>query len=257
MASATPAFALTAELARRNRVLAALTPAKLAQLLPLLEPIDGPVKTVLYEHNRPITHVFFILSGVGSMLAFSEDGGIVEVATVGNEGMIGLPAFLGADTAPFQTIMQVPGQAVRLGLDAFRNHLRENPDMMLALHRYTQALISQIAQNSACNRLHSSEQRCARWLLLTHDRTGTDNFPLTHEFLSQMLGVRRATVSEAAAALQAAGLIEYNRGAVRVVNRKGLEDAACECYGIVRAEFDRLLGRPMAIDRMAEGRAAE
>jgi CRP-like cAMP-binding protein len=257
MAFALPAFAVTAEVAKHNRVLAALTPTKLNQLLPSVEPIRAEIKTVFYEWNRPITHVYFILSGVGSMLALAEDGGTIEVATVGNEGMVGLPAFLGAETAPFHTIMQVPGDALRLGVEAFRNHIRDDPEMTLVLHRYTQALISQIAQNSACNRLHSSEERCARWLLLTHDRTGTDQFPLTHEFLAQMLGVRRATVTEVAGALQAAGVIEYSRGIVRVVNRKGLEDTSCECYGIVKAEFDRLLGLSTALSDRNQAKAAD
>lgn len=246
----------TMEMARNNRILAALTRQSLERLLPSLDLIQSKTKDVFYELNRPITHVYFILSGVGSMLAMAEDGGLIEVATVGNEGVMGLPAFLGANTAPFLAVMQVPGDALRLRVEAFRSHVEQDAEMTQILHRYTQALITQIAQNSACNRLHSTEERCARWLLFTHDRVGADHFPLTHEFLAQMLGVRRATVSEVAAALQAAGIIEYKRGIIQVLNRSALEKASCECYGIVTREFDRLLGRPFAADA-GRSRAAD
>lgn len=232
----------TATTARRNRLLRALPQPSLARLLPALEPMRSGIKEKFYEVDQPIAYVYFVLDGVASMLALDDDGKAIEIATVGNEGMVGLPAFLGAETAPIRTIMQVPGDVLRLRADTFRRHIADDPDLIAILHRYTQALLTQISQSSACNRLHSTEERCARWLITTHDRVAGDTFPLTHEFLAQMLGVRRATVSQAAGALQAAGVITYARGIVHVLDRARLEQTSCECYGIIAREYDRLLG---------------
>ncbi len=164
-----------------------------------------------------------------------------EVGTIGNEGMVGLPVFLGADQTPTEAFCQVEGEALRMRTDMFREEVKNGGGLVSILHRYTQALFTQIAQSAACNRLHSIEQRCARWLLLTQDRVEPDEFSLTHEFMGQMLGVRRATVTEVAGTLQKAGLITYNRGKITVLDRKGLEGASCECYQIIRQDYDRLL----------------
>jgi CRP-like cAMP-binding protein len=166
----------------------------------------------------------------------------VEIATVGNEGMVGLPLVLGGESTPDTCFCQVAGRADRIPAGPFKEALRASSAMQRLLLRDTQALLNQVAQAAACNRMHPVEERCARWLLLTHDRAGTDTFALTHEFLGYMLGTRRASVSLAAAILQQAGLITYRRGVVTILDRPGLEAAACECYGIITAEFVRRLG---------------
>jgi hypothetical protein len=170
------------------------------------------------------------------------DGSAVETATIGREGMVGLPVFLGTDRTSAQAFVQIPGAALRMTTATFRRALVGSPSLSRALSRYTQALFTLVAQSSACNRLHAMPERCARWLLHSHDRMERDEFSLTHQFLSQMLGVRRATVTEGMTELQATGAIEYAMGRIRVVDRARLEDAACECYVIIAREFDRLLG---------------
>ncbi|HEU0014435.1 MAG TPA: Crp/Fnr family transcriptional regulator [Longimicrobium sp.] len=227
--------------APRNRILASLPAGDLRRLLPLLELRDLELRRVVVEVNQPIEHVWFPEAGVVSLLGVMEDGTAVETATVGNEGMVGLPVFLGADSMAGQAFCQVTGQAYRMPAGALREEVRRGGPLAELLGRYTQALFTQIAQSSACNRVHPVAQRCARWLLLTHDRVGRDTFDLTHLFLAQMLGVRRATVTEVAGALQARGVIEYTRGVVRIVDRAGLERESCECYRVIAAEFARLL----------------
>ncbi len=227
---------------RHNRLLAALPPDGYAALAPHLEPVTLAFKEPVYEPNRPIPHVLFPTTGVFSVLTVMADGAAIEVATSGNEGMLGLPLFLGTTTSPGLVFSQIPGESLRLPAAAFQEAVEHNRQLVAILHRYTLALLLQIAQSAACNRLHTMEHRCARWLLLTHDRVAADRFPLTHEFLGQMLGVRRASVTEAVGTLQQAGLITYRRGRMTVVDRAGLEAAACECYGVIRAEYDRLLG---------------
>jgi CRP-like cAMP-binding protein len=165
----------------------------------------------------------------------------VEVGTVGNEGMLGLPVFLGADSSPGAAFCQVPGRALRMPAEALRAAASVEGPLRDLLQRYAQALMDQIAQSAACNRAHSTEERLCRWLLMTHDRVGADRFPLTQEFLGQMLGVRRAGVSATASILQRAGFIRYSRGTITITDRAGLESASCGCYRVVRDEFDRLL----------------
>jgi len=169
-----------------------------------------------------------------------QGGGEIEVGTVGNEGMIGLPVFLGSDTTPGLAFSQVPGQAYRMPTATFRQFLQASSRLTTVLRRYTQAIMIQISQGTGCNRAHSNEQRCARWLLQTHDRVGADEFVLTQEFLAQMLGVRRATVSEVASGLQENGLIEYTRGHIHIVDRARLEATSCGCYQTIRDEYDRM-----------------
>lgn len=226
----------------RNRLLAALPPDELDRLEPHLEPLTAQIKTSMYEPDIPISYVYFIESGVASIVARMNDGEAVEVATVGNEGMIGLPVFLGAVSTPEQAFMQVPGDTLRMAVDVFRSEVTPGSPLHAVLQRYTQTLMIQMAQGVACNRLHTVEQRCCRWLLMTADRVHGDTFLLTQEFLAQMLGVRRASVNEVAGTLQNEGLITYTRGVITILDRMGVEAHSCECYFIVRDEFERMLG---------------
>jgi CRP-like cAMP-binding protein len=227
----------------QNRLLRALSPEVRQQLLPVLELIVLSMRERLIEPNVPIPFVYFPLHGVVSLISTLEDGTQVEVATIGNEDLIGLSLVLYANIVPFTAFVQVPGEALRIEAEVFGRLLLEGSGVLSQLlYRYTQALFNQLAQHVVCNRLHRTAQRCARWLLLTHDRVGRDEFPLTHEFLALMLGVRRATVTEVAGRLQKAGLIRYRLGIIRVLDRAGLEAACCECYGVIKQEYDRLLG---------------
>jgi CRP-like cAMP-binding protein len=205
-----------------------------------LELVSLGLRHVLYEPDVPIEYVYFPIDGVMSMLTLLENDIEVEVGTVGNEGMIGLPVFLGSEITPGRALAQVPGQAYRLPAAVFKDLARKPSWFTAVLHRYTQALMIQISQGTGCNRIHSNHQRCARWLLQTHDRVGRDEFQLTQEFLAQMLGVRRATVSEVAVQFQADGIIEYSRGIIRIRDRARLEAASCICYGVIRKEYDRM-----------------
>jgi CRP-like cAMP-binding protein len=199
---------------------------------------------MLYDRGAPIPALYFPIDAVVSILTTLSDGAGVEIATVGNEGMVGSSVVLGSHTMPAREFcqVQVPGRLLRMDRAAFIDVLARDEPFRHVVHRYVRALFSQIAQQVACNALHSVEERCCRWLLLTHDRVQTDSFPITQEFLAQMLGVRRASVTLAAGTLQQAGLIHYRRGTMTIVDREGLEDVSCECYQVLRAEFDRLLG---------------
>jgi CRP-like cAMP-binding protein len=238
-------MALSREAAARNRILGAVGDA-IDGLLDDLEPTALAQRQVIYEIDEPISYVYFPQSGVLSVVASANNSEAVEVATVGPEGIGGLPAFLGASRSTMRAFAQIPGDALRMPVDRFGAHCEANVPLRNMLLKYTQAFITQVAQNSACNRLHPVEERCARWILMTHDRVDSERFPLTHDFLAQMLGVRRATVTVAAGALARAGLIEYTRGDVAVLDRAALQEASCECYAIVEAEYTRLLGKPMA-----------
>jgi CRP-like cAMP-binding protein len=224
-----------------NRLLGALPAEDFERLLPHLETITLEVKDFLYETDRPIEYVYFPIDCVTSTIATMRDGRTVEVGTIGKEGMDGLPVFLGAKTAPLASFCQVPGDAARMTAEALRSEVGPGDRLYELLRRFTEATLVFAAQSSACNRLHSVEQRCSRWILHTHDRVGKDEFYLTQEFLSQMLGVRRASVSEVASAFQGEGLISYRRGNLRIVDRCGLEAVTCECHGVITKEFERLL----------------
>lgn len=233
---------MQARLARRNRLLATLPAEAYEQLQPALEQVTLSFKQTLQEPNVPLSHVYFPLSGVVSMLVVLEDETSIEVATVGNEGMVGLPLFLGSDTMPTKAMVQIPGEAVRMSSQTFKQALAHLEPLRDILQRYTQALFMLVAQSAACNQVHDISQRCARWLLMTQDRVGANEFPLTQEFLSQMLGVRRAGVSEVASELQQAGLIRYHRGMITIVDQEGLQAHSCQCYRIIKEEFERSLG---------------
>ena len=225
-----------------NRLLAALPPEESDRLAPHLEAVDLPFGHVIYDPETPIDAVYFPDRGVVSLLSIMADGTGVETGTVGSEGMAGLAVFHGVEWAADHAYVQVAGSGHRMPAHGFRAALADCPTLVAMLHRYAQALYTLAAQTSGCNRKHAMAQRCARWLLLVQDRVHGDTFPLTHAVLSQMLGVRRATVTEAAGELQEAGAIRYTRGRVVVLDREALEGAACECYAIVRRTFDRLLG---------------
>lgn len=224
-----------------NALLAALPPEERRLLASVLEPVPLTFRQVLQEVDKPVEHLWFPRSGIGSVLSDMADGASVEVATVGREGMCGLPIVLGASQSSQLVFVQIPGEGERLSAADFLRLRDRLPVFNRLLLRYALAFLTQIAQGSACNRLHPVETRCARWLLQTHDRVGADRFSLTHEFLAQMLGVTRPSVTIAAGILQKAGLILYTRGVVQVLDRERLEAAACECYGIIAAEFRRLV----------------
>ena len=222
-----------------NRLLALLPPGDRERLLAKLAPVFLKVKTVLFEPGQPVDAVYFPLDGVVSLVTPLEDGNIVEVATVGNEGLVGVPAVLGG-TLAVRAISQVAGRCLTMETGAFLDEVARRGPVANLVEHYLMALFGQISQAAACNRLHSNEERLSRWLLMSHDRVGTDRFLITQEFLGQMLGSRRATVTLSAGMLQRAGLIRYARGHVEIVDRPGLEGASCECYRVIRAELDRV-----------------
>ena len=225
-----------------NRLLTYLTQEDQELLLPFLEPVVLEYKRPLYNADERIDFVHFIESSVGSLVCTMADGQAAEVGTIGNEGLIGLPVLLGDNQAPSSMYVQVPGRGLRMRARIFREQLEQSQRMRAVLLRYTHVFFNHIALTAACAHFHSLEQRCCRWLLMTHDRMPSDTFLLTHEFLAMMLAVRRAGVSVAAGALQRAGLIRYHRGRITILDREGLEERACECYAVTKAEFDRLLG---------------
>ena len=230
---------------RRNQLLAGLEESEYERLSGLLEPYDASIRTQIHDPGSTIEHVYFPLHCVFSLVAGAGDH-TVEVNTIGYEGMVGLPVFLGRSVSPHSAFCQVPGPAVRMRAPALTDFLSSGDGSMHSrLHRYTQSTIVQLAQTVACNQLHTTEQRAARWLLMTRDRVNAGTFPMTQQFLAQMLGVRRATVSGVATVLQQAGTITYHRGTISIVDQKTLEATACECYRLVREEHEQLLnGHP-------------
>jgi CRP-like cAMP-binding protein len=226
----------------RNHLLAVIPASEFRELKAHLTTVDLRAKDRLAEPNRAIEAVYFPHDAVLSMAAVNRDEEAVEVGSVGCEGMTGLAVLLGAEQSTSRVVVQVGGQAERMDAALLQREARRHDHFRRLLHLYVQAFMTQIAQSTACNRLHEAEQRLARWLLICRDRVGRDEMPITQETMAVMLGVRRATVTEAASALQREGLIRYRRGVVVIVDRPGLEAATCECYGIVREEFDRLLG---------------
>jgi CRP-like cAMP-binding protein len=225
---------------RQNHLLAALPQPELDRLMAAMTPGWLDIKTVLFEPGQRVEAVYFPLNGVISLVTPLEDGAIVEVATVGNEGVVGVPLVPHGSLA-VRAISQVSGGALRMETGAFLAELDRRGAVHEIIQSYIQALFGQIAQAAACNRLHSNEERLSRWLLMSHDRVGLDEFAITHEFLGQMLGSRRATVTLSAGVLQAAGLIRYQRGHVTIVDRVGLEGVSCECYGVIKKELDRVV----------------
>lgn len=225
-----------------NTLLAVLSDDERARLGDVSEDVELHIRDTMYESNKLIDHVYFPYVGVVSIVTRMDDGTTIEVATIGREGFVGLPVFLGAGSTPGEAFCQVPGSACRVPAQVFRDEIERGGNLLRMVQRYTQAFFTQMAQSVGCNRAHPINERAARWLLMTHDRMAADEFELTQEFLAQMLGVRRAGVNAAAGMLQSAGFISYRRGHVTILDRAGLESASCECYAIIRDEFDRLLG---------------
>jgi CRP-like cAMP-binding protein len=225
----------------RNQILAALPLDEWQRLRPHLRRVDLEDRQVLIEPKRQIDSVYFPEDAMVSVLSLMADGSAIESATIGWEGVVGLPVFLGCGSMAGQAVTQVPGEALRMTAEAFLEEGRHCGTLTVRLNRYTQALMTLLAQSSACNRVHRINQRSARWLLMVHDRVQRDAFSLTHLFLSQMLGVRRASVTEALSDLQRQGFITYSRGRIAIHDRAGLEATSCECYAIIRSEFARLL----------------
>jgi len=226
----------------RNRLLAALPAEDLAHLWPQLEPIQTEQRQILHAPDEPITAVYFPETGWASMLAVLSDGRSAEVGVIGNEGMVGLPLLLGSDSSNVEAMVQAAGSMLRLEARAFERALEESPALKALLLRYTLAFQQQVTQTAACNGNHALDQRLARWLLMAHDRVEGDEFPMTQEFLAVMLCVHRPGVTVAARLFQQAGLIRYGHGQMTVTDRDGLEAAACECYGAVRRQFEKILG---------------
>lgn len=234
---------VTATDARLNDLLAALPDAELARWLPLIEFIDLPLGHVLYEPGATLSHVYFPTSAIISLLYVLENGASAELAVVGKDGIVGISLFMGGGSTPSRAVVQSAGKGFRLGAKALQDEFNRGGPVLHLLLRYTQALITQMSQTAVCNRHHSLDQQLCRWLLLSLDRRPGDVLAMTQELISNMLGVRREGVTGAAVQLQAAGLIRYARGRITVLDRPGLEKRSCECYEVVRKEYDRLLPR--------------
>jgi CRP-like cAMP-binding protein len=225
----------------RNRLLDVLDVAARERLLAGAERVTLGLHDPVHEAGEPISHVYFPLHGVLSLVIPFEDGSLTEVATIGNEGFAGTALVLGTDRAVTRCFSQVPGESLRVDAGHFRAEFAATPETRSLFQRYTQTMIDQLSHSAACNSAHPVERRACRWILMCHDRVSQGEITLTQEFLAEMLGVRRPTVSMVAGMLQKAGLISYSRGRIRVVDRAGLEAASCECYAAVRRAFDRLL----------------
>lgn len=228
--------------AERNRLLRALPAADYKRILAQLTTVSLDAGHIVSQAGARLEYIYFPRTAVFSMISIMRDGAAAEVGTVGDEGVVGLPALLGVDASPTRTLVQIAGDAGRMPVRAFHAAVAQNDALRALLLRYTQSYLNQVAQSAACNRLHPLAERCARWLLMTDDRVASDDgFFLTQEHLSYMLGVRREAVSAAAAGLQSKGTIRYRRGHMTITNRSRLEAASCECYDVVTTEHNRLL----------------
>ncbi|AFZ25056.1 cAMP-binding protein [Cylindrospermum stagnale PCC 7417] len=228
--------------ARQNRLLAALPDVEYELLIPHLKLVPLPYEQIIYQAEEPITQIYFPHQGAISLVSIMENGSTVEVGIVSNEGMVGIPVILGGKTTTTTALVQIPGSGVRMNADVLKTLFDQGGAIQSLLLRYIQARFTEITQGCACNRLHTLEERLARWLLTVSDRLQSDEFLLTQEFISQMLGVRRSGVTVAASTLSRAGMISYKRGRINILNREGLEATSCECYRVIRNEFSRLLG---------------
>jgi CRP-like cAMP-binding protein len=232
--------------ARRNRLLAALPEDEWQRWLPQLESVDMPLGQVLGEPGSPLSHVYFPVDAIVSLLYVMENGASAEIAVVGHEGIVGIALFMGGDTTLNRAVVQSAGKGCRLSARVIKEEFSRSGPVMHLLLRYTQALITQMAQTAVCNRHHTLDQQLCRWLLLSLDRLPGSELQMTQELIANMLGVRREGVTESAIKLQRAGLIHYSRGRVSVVDRAGLEKRTCECYAVVKKEYDRLLPNRVA-----------
>ena len=227
----------------RNRLLAALPSDAFAHLARSLRPVSLELRQVLYAPGQPVEAAYFPEACTVSMLAPLESGDLVEVGMVGREGLVGLPVVLGAESSTTEALVQRPGTALHMPATALREAFDRSTSLRALLLRYVQAFHDQVTQTAACNVHHTLDERLARWLLMAHDRADSDTFPMTHEFMSMMLAVRRAGVTVAAGILQKAGVIRYAQGSMTIVDRPGLEAASCQCYGLIRRQFEHLLGQ--------------
>src|ERR1700685_4231113 len=230
----------------QTHLLGALPPPESQRWLPLLETVDLPLGSVLYESGVALPHVYFPTTAIVSLLYVMENGSAAEIAVVGNEGVVGISLFMGGESTPSRAVVQSAGSGCRLDADAIKAEFNRGGPVLHLLLRYTQALITQMAQTAVCNRHHSLDQQLCRWLLLSLDRLQGNELVMTQELIANMLGVRREGVTEGALKLQQAGLIQYARGHITVLDRAGLEKRSCECYGVVKREYDRLLPHTVA-----------
>jgi CRP-like cAMP-binding protein len=237
--------------AAQNQLLAALSSAERERIFPHLQLVSMPLGKVLYEPGDILRHVYFPIDSIVSLLYVLENGASAEISVVGNEGLIGIALFMGGETTPSRAIVQSAGRAYRLIGQHLKDEFRRNGGMQLLLLRYTQALITQMAQTAVCNRHHSVDQQLCRWLLLSLDRLSSNQLTMTQELIANMLGVRREGVTEAAGKLHKIGVIRYTRGKITVLNRPMLEKLCCECYAVVKKESDRLRAHPFITETMA------
>ena len=229
-----------------NQLLASLPPEEMTRWRPQLEEIDMPLGQVLYEPGTTLTHVYFPTTAIVSLLYVMENGASAEIAVVGSEGIVGISLFMGGQSTPSRAVVQSAGRGFRLQAQLMKNEFNRAGPVLHLLLRYTQALITQMAQTAVCNRHHSLDQQLCRWLLLSLDRLTGVELVMTQELIANMLGVRREGVTESAQKLQRAGLIRYSRGHITVIDREGLEKRSCECYAVVKKEYDRLLPMELA-----------
>ncbi|MDQ3805984.1 MAG: Crp/Fnr family transcriptional regulator [Acidobacteriota bacterium] len=226
----------------KNSLLAAIPREEYERILPHLGHVSFPLGEVLYEPGAQMSYIYFPTTAIVSLLYTMENGSSAEMGMAGNEGLVGIALFMGGDTTPNRAVVQSAGGAFRMRAKALQDEFARGGAFQRLLLRYTQALITQMSQTAVCNRLHEIEQQLCRWLLLSHDRLDSDELIMTQELIANMLGVRREGVTAAAGRLQEKGLISYVRGRIRVLDRRGLEAAVCECYRVVKDEYNRLLG---------------
>jgi len=232
---------------KENQLLAALPDEEFLRWLPKLEAVEMPLGRAIYESGDQLAHVYFPTTAIVSLLYVMEDGSSAEIAVVGYEGIVGISLFMGGQSTPSRAVVQSAGHGFRLEADLMMREFNRGGPVMHLLLRYTQALITQMSQTAVCNRHHSLDQQLCRWLLLSLDRLRSPHLMMTQELIANMLGVRREGVTEAAGRLQKAGLIRYQRGHITVLDREGLERRSCECYGVVKTEYERLLPAIMAV----------
>ncbi len=235
------AHSLDSDSPRNNRLLAALPDEDYEALRPFLDPVELPLGMALYESGGVQGYVYFPTSAIVSLLYVLENGSSAEIAVTGCEGLVGIALFMGGETTPSRAVVQSAGTGYRIKAAALKTRFEAGGGLQLLLLRFTQALITQMTQTAVCNRHHAVDQQLCRWLLLSLDRLPANDLVMTQELIANMLGVRREGVTEAAGKLQAAGLIEYSRGRITVLDRPGLEARSCECYAVVKKEYDRLL----------------
>jgi CRP-like cAMP-binding protein len=231
---------------KKNHLLAALAGEQWQRWQPLLEHVEMPLGHVLYESGKTLSHVYFPTTSIVSLLYVMENGASAEIAVVGNEGLVGVSLFMGGGSTPSRAVVQSAGHGFRLKAKAMKDEFDKGGPVLHLLLRYTQALITQMAQTAVCNRHHTLDQQLCRWLLLSLDRLEGSELVMTQELIANMLGVRREGVTDGATKLQNARLISYSRGRIKVLNRPGLEKRACECYAVVKKEYDRLLPKKIA-----------